>query len=142
MTTQCIAPHDLDMKKPWESTCELSACKRITSHDGRNPKTTIVVPLLTCSCLWHRFQKEAEDWIAPGGILIADLQARPSSHLLNKRHFILVNANFTPIAINTAPMVRSNQCPIRANPARTRCWLNSMATRQNHNAVATARYTP
>ena len=76
MTTQCIAPHDLDMKKLWESTCELSACKRITSHDGRNPKTTIVVPLLTCSCLWHRFQKEAEDWIAPGGVLIADPQAR------------------------------------------------------------------
>ena len=76
MTTQCIAPHDLDMKKLWESTCELSACKRITSHDGRNPKTTIVVPILTCSCLWHRFQKEAEDWIAPGGVLIADPQAR------------------------------------------------------------------
>ena len=76
MTTQCIVPHDLDMKKLWESTCELSECKRITSHDGRNPKTTIVVPLLTCSCLWKRFQKEAEDWIAPGGVLIADPQAR------------------------------------------------------------------
>ena len=76
MTSQCIVPHDLDMKKLWESTCELSECKRITSHDGRNPKTTIVVPLLTCSCLWKRFQKEAEDWIAPGGVLIADPQAR------------------------------------------------------------------
>lgn len=57
-------------------------------------------------------------------------------------YFALVNASFTPIAINTAPIVRSNQCPIRANPARTRCWLNNIATRQNHNAVATARYTP
>ena len=76
MTDQCIAPHELDLKKLWDSTCELSACKRTTSHDGRNPKTTIEVPILTCSCLWHRFQKEAEDWIAPGGILIADPLAR------------------------------------------------------------------
>jgi len=29
-------------------------------------------------------------------------------------YFILVNASFTPMAINTAPIVRSNQCPIRA----------------------------
>ena len=76
MTDQCIAPHELDLKKLWDSTCELSACKRTTSHDGRNPKITIEVPILTCSCLWHRFQKEAEDWIAPGGVLIADPLAR------------------------------------------------------------------
>ncbi|CRM28824.1 hypothetical protein [Pseudomonas sp. 44 R 15] len=73
--------------------------------------------------------------------------ASPLPHFLpcplkGSDYFMLVNANFTPIAINTAPMVRSNQCPIFANPARTRCWLNSMATRQNHSAVATARYTP
>ncbi|MDF3132904.1 DUF2515 family protein [Pseudomonas extremaustralis] len=76
MTDQCIAPHELDLKKLWDSTCELSACKRTTSHDGRNPKITIEVPILTCSCLWHRFQKEAEEWIAPGGVLIADPLAR------------------------------------------------------------------
>ena len=132
MTDQCIAPHELDLKKLWDSTCELSACKRITSHDGRNPKVTIEVPILTCSCLWHRFQK-TED---------APPRRRHQHRRLNKRYFMLVNANFTPIAISTAPMVRSNQCPIRANPARTRCWLNNIATRQNHNAVATARYTP
>ena len=76
MTDQCITPHELDLKKLWDSTCELSACKRTTSHDGRNPKITIEVPILTCSCLWHRFQKEAEEWIAPGGVLIADPLAR------------------------------------------------------------------
>ena len=76
MTTQALVPHELDTKKLWDSTVELSACKRITSHDGRNPKTTIVVPILTCRCLWKRFQREAEDWIAPGGVLIADPQAR------------------------------------------------------------------
>ena len=76
MTGQCIAPDDLDMKKLWDSTCELPSCKRETSTTGPNPKTRVEVPLLTCNCLWRRFQKEAEDWVAPGGVLIADPQAR------------------------------------------------------------------
>lgn len=76
MTGQCIAPDDLDMKKLWDSTCELPACKRETTKGGPNPKTRVEVPLLTCNCLWRRFQKEAEEWVAPGGVLIADPQAR------------------------------------------------------------------
>ncbi|MPR04048.1 hypothetical protein F0169_19395 [Pseudomonas sp. MAFF 212408] len=76
MTAQALVPDDLDMKKLWETTVELPACKRETTHDGRNPTTTVEVPLLTCNCLWRRFQKEAEDWVAPGGVLIADPQAR------------------------------------------------------------------
>jgi hypothetical protein len=76
MTAQCIAPDDLDMKKLWDSTCELPTCKRETSTAGPNPKTRVEVPLLTCNCLWRRFQKEAEEWVAPGGVLIADPQAR------------------------------------------------------------------
>ena len=76
MTGQCIAPDDLDMKKLWDSTCELPTCKRETNTAGPNPKTRVEVPLLTCNCLWRRFQKEAEDWVAPGGVLIADPQAR------------------------------------------------------------------
>jgi hypothetical protein len=39
-------------------------------------QTRVEVPLLTCNCLWRRFQKEAEEWGAPGGVLIADPQAR------------------------------------------------------------------
>jgi hypothetical protein len=76
MTGQCIAPDDLDMKKLWDSTCELPTCKRETNTAGPNPKTRVEVPLLTCNCLWRRFQKEAEDWVAPGGVLITDPQAR------------------------------------------------------------------
>ncbi|KTC12081.1 hypothetical protein AO391_19930 [Pseudomonas marginalis ICMP 9505] len=76
MTAQALVPDDLDMKKLWETTVELPACKRETTHDGRNPTTTVEVPLLTCNCLWRRFQKEAEDWVAPCGVLIADPQAR------------------------------------------------------------------
>jgi len=64
------------MKKLWDSTCELPTCKRETNTAGPNPKTRVEVPLLTCNCLWRRFQKEAEDWVAPGGVLIADPQAR------------------------------------------------------------------
>ncbi|MGY2335400.1 DUF2515 family protein [Pseudomonas sp. SDO528_S397] len=76
MTTHCLVPHDLDLKKLWDSTRELPDCKRETLTDGPNPTTRIEVPLLTCSCLWRRFQQEAQDWIAPGGVLIADPQAR------------------------------------------------------------------
>jgi hypothetical protein len=76
MTGQCIAPDDLDMKKLWDSTCEFPACKRETTKGGPNPKTRVEVPLLTCNCLWRRFQKEAEEWVAPGGVLIADPQVR------------------------------------------------------------------
>ncbi|WGK89459.1 DUF2515 family protein [Pseudomonas migulae] len=76
MTGQCIAPDDLDMKKLWDSTCELPTCKRETTKGGPNPKTRVEVPLLTCNCLWKRFQKEAEEWVAPGGVLIADPQVR------------------------------------------------------------------
>ncbi|MNF55319.1 hypothetical protein D3C84_367760 [compost metagenome] len=50
-----------------------------------------------------------------------------------------LNASLTPKPINTAPINRSNQWPKRAKPARTRGWLNSIATRQNHSAVASAR---
>ena len=64
------------MKKLWNSTCELPACKRETTTGGPNPKTRVEVPLLTCNCLWRRFQKEAEEWVAPGGVLIADPQSR------------------------------------------------------------------
>lgn len=76
MTARCFVPNDLDIKKLWENTCEISACKRTITKEGGRTKTTIEVPILTCSCLWHRFQKEAEDWIAPGGVLIADPQVR------------------------------------------------------------------
>ena len=30
------------------------------------------VPILTCSCLWRRYQREAEEIVAPDGVLIAD----------------------------------------------------------------------
>lgn len=76
MTAQALAPDDLDLKKLWDSTTELPACKRETSTAGPNPTTRVEVPLLTCTCLWRRFQKEAEDWVAPGGVLIADPIAR------------------------------------------------------------------
>jgi hypothetical protein len=52
---------------------------------------------------------------------------------------ISVNASFKPSATNTPPIARSNQCPIRAKPARTRGWLNRRATRQNHAPVANAK---
>ncbi len=34
------------------------------------------VPILTCSCLWRTYQREAEEIVAPKGVLIADPVAR------------------------------------------------------------------
>ncbi|MBV4470301.1 DUF2515 family protein [Pseudomonas siliginis] len=34
------------------------------------------VPVLTCQCLWRRYQREAEAIVAPNGVLIADPVAR------------------------------------------------------------------
>ncbi|MHC8322552.1 DUF2515 family protein [Pseudomonas sp. GB2N2] len=34
------------------------------------------VPILTCAGLWHLYQREAEEIVAPGGLLIADPVAR------------------------------------------------------------------
>ena len=34
------------------------------------------VPVLTCQCLWRRYQREAEKIVAPNGLLIADPVAR------------------------------------------------------------------
>lgn len=36
----------------------------------------IEVPVLGCASIWYRCQKEAEEWIAPGGSLITDVVAR------------------------------------------------------------------
>lgn len=109
-------------------------------------KKSAASPCTSCPVMTSRSPPPATPTAAPSTRSRPRCTCRSLSHAQNKIHsmvyFILVNASFTPIAISTAPIVRSNQCPIRANPARTRCWLNSMATKQNHNAVATARYTP
>ncbi len=55
------------------STKSLAECK---PYNDEKYGKVVDVPILTAECLWHRYQKEAEDIVAPGGKLIADPIAR------------------------------------------------------------------
>ncbi|WP_254853143.1 DUF2515 family protein [Xenorhabdus bovienii] len=55
------------------STKSLAECK---SYIDKKYGKVVDVPILTAECLWHRYQKEAEYIVAPGGQLIADPIAR------------------------------------------------------------------
>jgi hypothetical protein len=76
MSEQALTTNDLDSKKLWDSSKQLSECKSETRTEGGSKTTRTEVPIVTCACRWRRFQKEAEDWVAPGGQLIADPQTR------------------------------------------------------------------
>ncbi|WP_397451507.1 DUF2515 family protein [Pseudomonas sp. NA-150] len=70
--TQCFKDHECDNENLNENTIPISECKtEIVERDGVMTKVTIV-PVLTCECIWHYFQREAEEIVAPGGVLIAD----------------------------------------------------------------------
>jgi hypothetical protein len=70
--TQCFEDHECDKQllnhntKPFEE-CET---RRIELYGVMQDVTT--VPILTCSGIWRVFQREAEEIVAPGGVLIAD----------------------------------------------------------------------
>jgi hypothetical protein len=58
------------------NTKPISECKSyFTEENGRKVKVT-EVPVLTCECIWRSYQKEAEEIVAPGGILIVDPKER------------------------------------------------------------------
>ena len=61
----------------------MSVLEEITATDKKaratHPRRAALNDL---QVLWHRFQKEAEDWIAPGGVLIAAPLARTSKPLV------------------------------------------------------------
>lgn len=52
------------------------SCETHTTQRNGKSCLAIAVPILTCASVWLRVQKEAEDWIAPGGKLIADPKLR------------------------------------------------------------------
>jgi len=74
--TPCFKDHQYDTLELDQMTRPLSECKSyVTEKDGLKTKIT-EVPILTCGCLWHAYQREAEDIVAPGGVLIAAPKAR------------------------------------------------------------------
>ena len=70
--TQCFKDQTCDTQRLNESTVPLSECKtRWMEVYGCMTEVTDV-PILTCECIWRIFQREAEEIVAPGGVLIAD----------------------------------------------------------------------
>ena len=70
--TQCFKDQTCDTQRLNESTVPLSECKtRWVEVYGCMTEVTDV-PILTCECIWRIFQREAEEIVAPGGVLIAD----------------------------------------------------------------------
>ncbi len=74
--TQCFKDQTCDTIGLNQSTVPLSECKkRFVEVYGCMTEVTDV-PILTCECIWRIFQREAEEIVAPGGVLIADPIAR------------------------------------------------------------------
>lgn len=70
--TQCFKDHPSDTQILNENTKPLDECEtRIMELYGVEMEVT-QVPILTCDCLWRIYQREAEEIVAPGGVLIAD----------------------------------------------------------------------
>ncbi|MGJ0579006.1 DUF2515 family protein [Xenorhabdus bovienii] len=85
--TQIFKKHKYDDIDLYQSTQSVAACDcHVEEKDGKQIKV-IDVPILTCECIWRRYQKEAEDIVAPGGKLITDPKER------NKR----INAAYAKI---------------------------------------------
>jgi len=69
---------DLDSDKQVlnQNTVPISECETRKIHVYDCDLEVIDVPILTCECLWRIFQREAEEIVAPGGVLIADPKER------------------------------------------------------------------
>ena len=74
--TQCFKDHPSDTQRLFHNTLPVSECETrvIELYDCMTAVTE--VPVLTCEGLWRIYQRAAEEIVAPGGILIADPQAR------------------------------------------------------------------
>lgn len=70
--TQCFKDHPCDSQNLYENTRPIAECAShvIELYDCQTLVTD--VPILTCEGLWRVYQREAEEIVAPGGVLIAD----------------------------------------------------------------------
>lgn len=74
--TQCFKDHPSDTQNLNENTKPLDECKSEMMEVLGVEMMVTRVPILTCDCLWRIYQREAEEIVAPGGVLIADPKER------------------------------------------------------------------
>ncbi|MHC8322757.1 DUF2515 family protein [Pseudomonas sp. GB2N2] len=70
--SQCFKEHPSDEQRLNHNTTPIAECecKEVRLYGALSMVTE--VPILTCACLWRTYQREAEEIVAPGGVLIAD----------------------------------------------------------------------
>ncbi|VVN38111.1 hypothetical protein PS662_05290 [Pseudomonas fluorescens] len=70
--TQCFKEHPSDEQLLNHNSTPVAdcECKEMQLYGVKTWVTD--VPILTCACLWRTYQREAEEIVAPGGVLIAD----------------------------------------------------------------------
>jgi hypothetical protein len=70
--TQCFKEHPIDDQRLNHNSTPVAdcECKEVRLYGSKTLVTD--VPILTCSCLWRTYQREAEKIVAPDGVLIAD----------------------------------------------------------------------
>jgi hypothetical protein len=74
--SQCFEQHASDDQRLNHNSTPVADCEcnEVRLYGSKTLVTD--VPILTCSCLWRTYQCEAEEIVAPKGVLIADPVAR------------------------------------------------------------------
>ncbi|BCX65977.1 MULTISPECIES: DUF2515 family protein [Pseudomonas] len=74
--TSCFKNHPGDQQRLNHNSTPVADCE--CKEERLYGAMTMVteVPVLTCACLWRTYQREAEEIVAPEGVLIADPVAR------------------------------------------------------------------
>jgi hypothetical protein len=70
--TQCFNEHPSDGLRLNHNTTPVADCQCNEEVLYGEKVRVTEVPVLTCQCVWRRFQQEAEKVVAPDGMLIAD----------------------------------------------------------------------
>ena len=70
--TKCFKEHRSDEQRLNHNSTPVADCE-CKEQLLYGTKTVVTdVPILTCACLWRTYQREAEEIVAPGGVLIDD----------------------------------------------------------------------
>lgn len=70
--TQCFKEQPSDQQRLNQNTTPIADCECKEERLYGSKTLVTDVPILTCACLWRVYQREAEEIVAPGGVLIAD----------------------------------------------------------------------
>lgn len=70
--TQCFNKHPSDALRLNHSTTPVADCECNDEMLYGERRRVTEVPVLTCQCLWRAYQSEAEQIVAPDGVLIVD----------------------------------------------------------------------